>query len=311
MPKVALKNGTRIHYQQAGQGPDLVLVHGLTGNLAVWHFRIIPLLMDRFRILTYDLRGHGYSDMPRSGYTPTSMATDLVELLDALDIRKPAVCGHSYGGDIALYTALHYSERIRRVVAIDAVLPAMLGFDALESVKGREHWAEILEEHGHEVPPERRDDVDYLIRQSLLLPKKWGPLNGLPRNPKRFLELLDQTTVVQDYEDVGALTVNDFDKIQTPVTLMYVEDSAFMSSHDCLYARLPNVDSIMLPRTQWGHFGPLEQPDLVADHLRSIMDRDSDAAHTNATTHANVSADANGVGRANGVAAESNLVRGI
>ena len=45
------------------------MIHGLTGNLAVWHLKIIPMLWDHFRILTYDLRGHGYSDVPPTGYT--------------------------------------------------------------------------------------------------------------------------------------------------------------------------------------------------------------------------------------------------
>jgi pimeloyl-ACP methyl ester carboxylesterase len=275
MPKVALNNGTRIHYQQVGRGPDLVMVHGLTGNLAVWHFRIIPLLMNRFRILTFDLRGHGYSDMPPTGYSPSSMAADLVELLDALQIETASVVGHSFGADIALYTALQFPERLRRVIAIEAVLPAMIGVRTLQTSRGWAYWAELLEASGHPVPPEERYNADYLIRQSLLLPKKWGPLNGLPRNPKPFLTLLDNTTIVRDYEDAGALTVENLDKIQTPVTLLYVEGSSFMSSHDCLLAGLPHCQSILLPNTDWGHFGPLEQPDLVAQHVLNILADDA------------------------------------
>ena len=42
MPKVTLSSGLRLHYQQVGEGPDLVMVHGLTGNLAVWHLQIVP-----------------------------------------------------------------------------------------------------------------------------------------------------------------------------------------------------------------------------------------------------------------------------
>ena len=76
-----------------------------------------------------------------------------------------------------------------------------------------------LEAAGIPIPPDKRLDLSYLIRQSLLLPKKWGPLNGLPRNPEPFLRLLDTTTLVTDYEDVGALTVDRISDITTPVTL--------------------------------------------------------------------------------------------
>ena len=102
MPKVVLGNGVKIHYQQIGEGPDVVMIHGLTGNLAVWHLQIIPQLMDRFRITTYDLRGHGYSEVTPAGYTGDDMAEDLRNLLDALDIERPALVGHSYGADISL-----------------------------------------------------------------------------------------------------------------------------------------------------------------------------------------------------------------
>ena len=62
-------NGVNFHYLQAGSGPPLVMLHGLSGNLAVWHLGMVPLLQDSFRITTYDLRGHGKSSVPPSGYS--------------------------------------------------------------------------------------------------------------------------------------------------------------------------------------------------------------------------------------------------
>src|SRR3954470_9074424 len=105
MPKVLIRSGIRIHYQQIGDGPDVVMVHGITGNLAVWHLHLVPALSDCFRVLTYDLRGHGHSDVPPRDYSPDAMADDLLELLDVLEIECPAIVGHSYGADIGLYLA--------------------------------------------------------------------------------------------------------------------------------------------------------------------------------------------------------------
>src|SRR3954453_475399 len=180
MPKALLESGLNLHYQRVGTGPDVGMIHGLTGNLAVWHLKIIPLLMDRFRLLTYGLRGHGYSDMPPTGYSATDMATDLEHLLDTLGIENADLVGHSYGADIALYFALLYPDRVRKVVAIEAAIPAMMHQRACEDWEGWDYWNEVLERSGHPVPPERRYDAGYLLRQSLLVPKKWGPLNGLP-----------------------------------------------------------------------------------------------------------------------------------
>jgi len=275
MPKVTLSDGARLHYQQIGEGPDLVMVHGLTGNLAVWHLKIIPMISHRFRTLTYDLRGHGYSDVTPSGYAADDMANDLLQLLDALEIERPAIVGHSYGADIGLYFAYHHPERISELIAVEAALPAMIHIRNRDDWEGWDYWADVLERSGMPVPPERRSDVDYLLRASLDLPKKWGPLNGLPRNPKPFLRLLDETSVASDYERVGALTLEQIPTISTPVLLMYAERSAFISTHDYLNAHLPNARSIILPRTDWGHFGPLEQPEVVADHiLASLADHE-------------------------------------
>jgi len=271
MPKTTLRSGLKIHYQRVGQGPDLVMIHGLTGNLAVWHLKIVPLLMDHFRILTYDLRGHGYSDVPTSGYTATDMAGDLENLLDALGIKRAQLVGHSFGADIALYCALRDPGRVLKVAAIEAALPALIHLRTRHDWIGWAYWAEVLEQSGVTVPPEHRCDLDYMIRLSLNLPKKWGPLRGLPRDPKAFLRVLDGTSLARDYEVIGDLTLENIPRIQTPVCLIYAEGSAFLGSHDYLQAHLPSARSILLPSTEWGHFGPLEQPEVVVGHLMDAL----------------------------------------
>jgi pimeloyl-ACP methyl ester carboxylesterase len=278
MSKVRLRSGLNIHYQQIGVGPDLVMIHGLTGNLAVWHLNIVPLLWDHFRILTYDLRGHGYSDKPPTGYSADDMACDLVDLLDQLEIDRAALVGHSFGADVALYFALRYPQRVEHVVAIEAALAAMIWERERDDWAGWDYWSDVLEKSGHPVPPERRCDVDYLLRASLLMPKKWGPLNGLPRNPRPALRLIEQTSVAQDTQRVGSLTLGNVSKIEPPVTLMYSASSAFLGTYDYLLEHLPHGRGVVLPRTDWGHFGPLEQPDEVAEQIRVCLAEDPHAA---------------------------------
>jgi len=271
MPKVTLANGLRIHYQQVGEGPDLVMVHGLTGNLAVWHLRIVPELSERFRVLTYDLRGHGLSDTPPAGYTPDDMAEDLLALLDALEIERPLIAGHSYGADIALYLALRHPERVREVIAIESALPALEQSRRHDGWVGWTYWANALEQAGHPVPEEKRSDMRYMIRATIDLPKQWGPLRGLPRNPKPLLKLLEDTTLPEDYREVGTLTLERLREIRTPVTLIYTERSAFIHSYEHLLEELPNVRGVLLPATEWGHFGPMEQPELVAHEIAARL----------------------------------------
>ena len=67
MPRIAA-NGLQLHVQQAGSGPDVILIHGLTGDLSIWFLcrAMVDLAVDH-RVTAYDLRGHGYSDVPPTG----------------------------------------------------------------------------------------------------------------------------------------------------------------------------------------------------------------------------------------------------
>jgi pimeloyl-ACP methyl ester carboxylesterase len=276
MPKARLKSNITIHYQQIGEGPDLVMIHGLTGNLAIWQLKIIPMLWDHFRILTYDLRGHGYSEVTPTGYSADDMAGDLEDLLDALDIEKASLVGHSFGADVALYLALRRPQRVRQVVAIEAALPAMIYLRSREDWEGWDYWSDVLERSGRPVPPERRSDVLYLLRQSLEIPKKWGPLNGLPRKAAPYLRLIENTTIAPDSQRVGTLTLDKIPAISVPVYLIYSEGSAFVGTYHHLHSHLPNARGVLLPPTEWGHFGPLEQPELVAEEIRFALESELD-----------------------------------
>ncbi|MGH2896157.1 MAG: alpha/beta fold hydrolase [Solirubrobacteraceae bacterium] len=271
MPKIVVDHALPIHYQQVGAGPDVVMIHGITGNLAVWHLHIVPALSERFRVLTYDLRGHGYSGTPPTGYSPDDMASDLLQLLDALEIERPAIVGHSYGADIALYFAALYPERTEEIIAIESALPALEEARRGPDWIGWSYWTAALEEAGVVVPEERRSDLRYLIRATIDLPKQWGPLRGLPRNPRPLLRLLDDTSLPEDYRRIGSLPVDRVPAIRTPVTLMYTEQSAFLDTFHHLRAHLPDVREVLLPRTEWGHFGPLEQPEAVAQEIIAAL----------------------------------------
>ena len=271
MAKIQLNRGPRLHYQKVGEGPDLVMIHGITGNLAIWHLHIVPALAERFTCHTYDLRGHGLSETPPTGYSADAMAEDLLGLLDALALERPTVVGHSYGADIALYFAARHPDRVREVVAIEAALPSLESVRRGEDWVGWEYWAGALAQAGHEVPAEHRSDLRYLIRATVDLPKQWGPLRGLPRNPKPLLRLLEETSLPEEYREVGTLTTERLGALELPVTLMYAEQSAFLGTFEYLMEHLPDPRPVLLPQTEWGHFGPLEQPEAVIRELSTTL----------------------------------------
>jgi pimeloyl-ACP methyl ester carboxylesterase len=107
-------------YSVAGEGEALVLIHGVGMNRRVWAPQV-EALQAHFRVITYDMLGHGASRLP--GTTPQleEYAAQLLALLDHFDIGAAHVVGHSMGSLIALEFALRYPARVSSVTALNAV----------------------------------------------------------------------------------------------------------------------------------------------------------------------------------------------
>jgi pimeloyl-ACP methyl ester carboxylesterase len=247
----------------------MVMLHGFLGNQAVWHLVIVPQLRRHFRITTVDLRGHGYSDVTPTGYTAENMSRDLEGLMDKLGIERAVLVGHSFGADICLYFSLFHPERVTKLIAMEPGLAALVDQRKDENWAGWSSWVAKLEELGIPVPPEKRTDLMYLLNLSLQTPKIFGPARGLPRNREPLMNLLHNTTLVQDYEHVGALTREAVRTIHTPVLLVYGDRSHFLSSYDFISKNLPNCKPVLLPGGE--HFGPLEKPELLTKHIREYL----------------------------------------
>lgn len=117
-------DGTRLAYQDYGQGRPIVFVASWTLGGDVWEYQIPFFVEHGFRCVTLDRRGHGRSDWPSSGYDIDTSADDLAALLEHLDLRDVILVGHSAGGaEIARYLARHGEERIARAAFVSAILP--------------------------------------------------------------------------------------------------------------------------------------------------------------------------------------------
>jgi pimeloyl-ACP methyl ester carboxylesterase len=98
-------DGVGIHFQQMGDGPDVVMIHGMATNLAFWWLSMVLAARSGFRVTALDLRGHGHSSVPATGYTVPDLAGDVVGLMDAAGIERAHLVGHSLGGEVALLIA--------------------------------------------------------------------------------------------------------------------------------------------------------------------------------------------------------------
>lgn len=118
----ATLRGVRVHWAEAGQGPPLLLVHGLLVSHLEW-LPVLPRLAASFRCIALDLPGFGKSDKPpesRYPYTREAFAETVAEFVRHLGLERTHVCGHSLGGAIALTLAADHPRAVDRLAVIDS-----------------------------------------------------------------------------------------------------------------------------------------------------------------------------------------------
>jgi pimeloyl-ACP methyl ester carboxylesterase len=118
-PRMITLDGDRIVYRTEGEGPVLLLVHGMAGSSVTWRY-VMPALARRFTVLAPDLLGQGQSDKPRGDYSLGAHANTLRDLMDVLGHKRATVVGQSLGGGVALQFAYQFPERCERLVLVDS-----------------------------------------------------------------------------------------------------------------------------------------------------------------------------------------------
>lgn len=261
-------NGVRLYYRHDGAGPDVVFVHGVAGNCAVWYLcGLVTRLADRFRVTCYDLRGHGQSESTPTGYTSRDMAEDLQALLAARGVERPIVVGHSFGAAVALQYALAQPERVAGVVVSDAYLPGLAHLEKTPGLwPGWQSYRKRAAALGIDISEDWLD-LDSLFQQAAALNEEeraeFAAIAG-----EGTLERLIRaagTSCGRDVSAVAGLTAERLADIQAPVVCLYGEHSPFLATCDYLTQALPHCRRRLLPEAE--HFGFEENPEQFCDLL--------------------------------------------
>ena len=244
-------NSAELSATALGSGDAVAFLHGLvSGSMASWYFPIAVPLSSRRRVLLYDQRGHGGSSIAATGYDLGSQVADLRAVLDhygesgAID-----VVGHSMGALIALQFALAYPRRVRRLVLVDAPLPA------------REFVA----------PGLRKVNSKETLNQNA--ESEFGfptPLSG--RRRERFHQRLEalflQSSMVDDVLAMESPSDQVLRTISMPVLLIYGRRSHCTAAAHRLKRVLPCAQ---LEWIDCGHHIPQEAPDALRGHIESFL----------------------------------------
>jgi pimeloyl-ACP methyl ester carboxylesterase len=274
-----LANGVRIHCERIGSGPDVVMVHGLGTNLAFWYLRSAPLMRREFRVTMYDLRGHGRSETPLNGYTPSAMAEDLKALLDSLAVERAHIVGHSFGGIVALEFALRVPARVASLTIADARLDAFQPALPLKDWPHFATWKKRLQRSGLPVP-DPEDELDFhLLVHERLSDRATHPLTRAParvaaalpgregRAAQRWRSLLESTTAKVDFRARGP-SLERLQQLATPTLSIFGGRSHCLPTCRGLQNAL-RCQTVIIPGV--GHFFPLRRPRLFVTALREFL----------------------------------------
>lgn len=263
-------NGLRFHYWQDGTGADLVMIHGIGANLALWHFTIASSLLPDYRLTMYDLRGHGRSDQPPEGYTAVDMANDLACIMDELGLAQVNLIGHSFGADVALQFATHHPERVKRVIAIEASAPALTDMRHDRNWLGWEEWREILRrECGLTLTPDQWHSLYTRLLRGEPVPELQEGAETRSRKANRLAGLLTSTSMIRDYEKVTCPTTEPFSALAFPILLIYGERSNYLPACEVLAEQLPQATVCRIPDAE--HFDVLFQCQALSQAIRPFL----------------------------------------
>lgn len=181
----------RTRVLQAGEGPDLILLHGTGGHLEAYARDIAGLAAD-FRVTAYDMIGHGWSDLPDTPYTTDVLAAHLVGLLDALQIDRAHLSGESLGGWVAAWAAAFHPERVDRLVLNT---PGNIANKPEVMERLRESTLAAVRDPNEETVRRR---VEFLFHHKEMVTDELVALRRAIYTRPGFLRAIENTLVLQD-----------------------------------------------------------------------------------------------------------------
>jgi pimeloyl-ACP methyl ester carboxylesterase len=279
----------RMHYVVLGPTwgakarADIVLLHGLAANVAFWFWKVAPALARSDRVLLVDLRGHGLSSTPPSGYTAQAMAEDLRAQLDLLEMPSIHLLGHSFGGRVAVHFASTYPERVRSLMLADVLLKPLQDWPIAAAPAMWSTYRALLAREGIRIDGWTEEPslalLEGLARLRLKLdgrpagpPRMPGPFFGQAgrRSALKWLQLLERTTARQDIPRHDGVTPRRLAALNSPAMLVYGERSPAMATALALRDLWPQAALDVVPGA--GHFFPLARPERLIAAVQPFLD---------------------------------------
>jgi pimeloyl-ACP methyl ester carboxylesterase len=233
------RDGVRIHYEVTGEGPALLLTHGYSATGQMWLGQLATL-STHFKVITWDMRGHGASDYPEdsAAYSEEATVADMAALLDAVDADQAIVGGLSLGGYMSLAFHRAHPERTRALLIIDTG-------PGYKNDQARDGWNANALRRAERLETEGLGDLSKAsaeVRQA-----SHRDAAGLARAARGMLTQRD------------ARVIESLPTIAVPaVVIVGADDTPFLAASDYMAAKIPGAKKVVIENA--GHSANIDQP---------------------------------------------------
>lgn len=233
------RDGVELYYEVHGDGPPVLLTHGYSASADMWKGQIEPFAK-HYKLITWDMRGHGRTDYPddQAAYTEAQTVADMAAILDAVGAKKAVIGGLSLGGYMSLAFHLAHPERTEALLIIDTG-------PGYKSDEPRNGWnvtsirrAENFEKNG--LPPAGAGGAE-----TRAAPHRNAI--GLAKAARGMLTQHD------------ARVISSLPEIKVPsLVLVGANDTPFIAASDYMAAKIPGATKVVIPDA--GHASNIDQP---------------------------------------------------
>jgi pimeloyl-ACP methyl ester carboxylesterase len=262
----------RMHVARAGEsGPPLLLLHGWPQHWYAWR-HVIPRFAEGYRVVCPDLRGLGWSEAPSHGYEKEDLASDVLALLDALELQRVLLIGHDWGAYAGFLLCLREPDRVERFVALNDIHPWLRASprDALHAWRLWYQWALATPAAGTWLLRNRPGFVKGLITawsaKNVWSEEELDTFASKLREPQRARASAQyyRTFLLRELLPTLAGRYRRH-RLRTPTLFLFGADDGVIRPHQLRgYER--HADDMRLELIPGvGHFTPEEAPELVVD----------------------------------------------
>lgn len=241
------RNGVNIYYEVHGTGPTMLLTHGFSATSEMWKANIAAL-SQKYRVIVWDMRGHGQSDYPEdiASYSEALTVSDMAALLDAHGAERAIIGGHSLGGFMTLAFHVAHPSRCKALMLFDTGP----GYKKDEARAGWNKRAESMSQ-AYET-----NGLVALGRSAEVLACTHRSADGLARAARGMLAQKD------------ARVINSLETIKVPtLVLVGSKDEAYFAATDYMASKIPGARKTVLADA--GHAANIDQPEVFN---RAVLD---------------------------------------